>query len=351
MDAWQAGEPGRRVGTVGAWAAAGAFAQNISRRRFGAETFAAFASSCTYMPYKRKRTIEERENRMIARTNWMASAGIPGTLLAATAVLAVTPAALPAQDDCKFTDVIELDGPAVETLRVNAGAGTLSLTGVEGASEIRVAAKLCASDESRLEGLGVTLRGDRLDTTYPSNRGGIFSFGGNRYARINLAVEMPMTTNLRVDDGSGITYIDGAGDVDLEDSSGNIFISNVGALTVDDGSGDLNISRASGDVRLEDSSGNLTVRNVDGDLVIDDSSGEVTVEDVTGDVTVSDGSGDIRVRAVGGSVHLDEIGSGTVTVRDVEGDLIVAEGRRERIRYSDVRGKVELPPSRRGGSG
>lgn len=286
---------------------------------------------------------------MTVRTKCTELGGFIGKALAVAAVLAGTPAALLAQEDCKYTDVIELDGPAVETLRVNAGAGMLSLTGVEGANEIRVVAKLCASDEGRLEGLGVTLRGDRLDTTYPSNRGGIFSFGGNRYARINLAVEMPMTTNLRVDDSSGITYIDGAGDVDLEDSSGNVFISDVGSLTVDDGSGDLNISRASGDVRLEDGSGNLTVRDVDGDLVIDDSSGEVTIEDVTGDVTVSDGSGDIRVRAVGGSVHLDEIGSGRVTVSDVDGDLTVAEGRRERIQYSDIRGKLDLPPARRGG--
>ena len=46
---------------------------------------------------------------------------------------------------------------------------------------------------------------------------------------------------------------------------------------------------------------------------------------------------------------MDRIGSGSVTVRDVEGDLVVSEGRRERIRYSNIGGKLDLPRARRGG--
>lgn len=306
---------------------------------------------------------------MTVRTKCREFGGYIGKALAVPAVLAAaTPGALLAQDDCEFTEVIELAEPARGTLRVDAGSGTLSIRGVEGTDEFRLAAKLCASDQRRLEGLGVTLSGDRLDTTYPSSRGGIFSWGGNRYARIDLAVEVPVDTNLRVDDGSGIIHINGTGDVTLEDGAGNIFvsdvgsltledgsgnivISDVGSLTVEDGAGNLRIRDVNGDLRLHDTSGSLDVTGVSGNVVVDDGSGNLVIRDVGGDVTVSDGSGNVTVETVGGSVHLDEIGSGTVTVRDVEGDLIVAEGRRERIRYSDVRGKVELPPSRRGGSG
>jgi hypothetical protein len=50
-------------------------------------------------------------------------------------------------------------------------------------------------------------------------------------------------------------------------------------------------------------------------------------------------------------VRIDEVGSGGVTVRDVDGDLIVTDGRRERIRYSDIRGTLDLPPARRRGRG
>ena len=270
------------------------------------------------------------------------------TALAATAaLLAATPAALAAQRDCKFSDTIELTAPATSTLRVDAGAGRLSVRGVEGIDEFRLAAKLCASDQRRLEGLDVTLRGDRLDTTYPSTRGGIFSWG-NRYARIDVAVEVPMGTNLRVDDSSGRVHINNVGDVTLEDGSGNIMIWDVGSLTVEDGSGNITITGVAGDLRLEDSSGSLKVEGVNGNVTVDDGSGGLLIREVTGNVTIADGSGSIQVWAVGGSVRLDEISSGQVMVHDVDGDLVVTDGRRERIEYSDVRGEVDLPPARRG---
>ena len=301
---------------------------------------------------------------MIARTHCAVSEGSHGTrepeavvrmaleataaaLAATAALLAATPATLFAQDDCKFMETIELTEPAASTLRVDAGAGTLTVRGVEGNEEFRLAAKLCASDERRLEELDVTLRGDRLDTTYPSTRSGIFSWRGNRYARINLALEVPLGTNLRIDDSSGLIHISDAGDVTLEDGSGNILIWDVGSLTIEDGSGSINIHRVTGDLRLEDSSGSLKVEGVNGNVVINDGSGLVIVRDVAGDVTISDGSGDIRVEAVGGSVRMGQMGSGSVTVRDVDGDLVVKDGRRERIRYSDIRGKLDLPPARR----
>lgn len=285
---------------------------------------------------------------MTVRTKCRELGGLLGTALAVPAVLAAPmPGLLLAQDNCEFTEVIELAEPARGTLRVDAGSGTLSIRGVEGADEFRLAAKLCASDQRRLEGLGVTLSGDRLDTTYPSTRGGIFSWG-NRYARIDLAVEVPMDTNLRVDDGSGIIHINDTGDVTLEDGAGNVFVRDVGSLTIEDGSGNLNIRDVDGNLRLEDTSGSVDVRGVGGNVEVGDGSGNLVIRDVGGDVTVSDGSGSVTVETVGGSVHMDEVGSGNVTVRDVDGDLVVADGRRQRIDYARIRGKVDLPPARRG---
>lgn len=258
----------------------------------------------------------------------------------------VVPSGLEAQRNCKFRDDIELREPAGSELRVEAGAGRLVVTGRDGLDEIRVSATLCASDEGRLEDLGVTLRGDRLHTEYPSNRNGIFSWGRNRYARIDLVVEVPMGTNLGVDDGSGSIEITGAGDVNLEDGSGNMVIRDVGSLMIDDGSGSLTIRGVNGDLEIEDSSGNLDIREVSGDLKVGDGSGSVTIREVAGSVTISDGSGSIRVETVGGSVRMSRIGSGSVTVSDVEGDLVVADGRRKRIKYDNVRGVVDLPKAK-----
>lgn len=291
----------------------------------------------------RRGTQSETDNRrkadtMTARTRrrvlgWFGGMAVALPAALAAAAAAGAPATLIAQD-CEFTETIELTEPAVSTLRVDAGSGTLTINGGGGTSEIRAVAKLCASDEGRLEGLGVTLRGDRLETTYPSNRGGLFSWGRNQYARIDLTVDVPAGTNLRVDD-----------------TSGSIVVRDVGSLTVEDGSGSISIRNVNGDLRLDDGSGSLEVRGVRGTVVVDDGSGSLTIREVTGDVTVSDGSGSVMVETVGGSVRMDEIGSGSVTVRDVDGDLVVTDGRRERIRYSDIRGEVDLPRARRGGSG
>ena len=143
----------------------------------------------------------------------------------------------------------------------------------------------------------VTLRGDRLNTTYPSTRGGLFSWARNRYARINLALEVPVGTNLRVDDSAGHIYVNDLGDVNLDDGSGNMFVRDVGSLTVEDRSGHINITRVAGNVRLDDSSGSLKLEGVTGNVVIDDGSGSLIISDVTGNVTVRDRIGQHQDRS------------------------------------------------------
>ncbi len=83
-------------------------------------------------------------------------------------------------------------------------------------------------------------------------------------------------------------------------------------------------------------------------MYVEDTSGSLTIHGVTGGVMIEDGSGSIEIEAIGGSVRIDEVGSGGVNVRDVDGDLVVTDGRRERIRFSDIRGVVDLPPAKRG---
>ncbi|MDE2980141.1 MAG: hypothetical protein OXU74_03005 [Gemmatimonadota bacterium] len=246
-------------------------------------------------------------------------------LAGATAI----PAGLAAQSRCEFRDEIDLTGPVVGTLDVDAGAGRLVVTGSSAIDEIRVMAVLCASDRDRLEGLGVSLDGDKLQTEYPGRIGG----WGNNYARIDLTVEVPAGMGIRVEDSSGSLEIVGVGDVEVRDGSGSMSLREVGSVSVVDGSGGLRIADVTGDVDVEDGSGSMEIRVVGGD------------------VTISDGSGSIRVEGVGGTVRIDEVGSGGVSVRDVDGDLVVTDGRRERIRYSEIRGTLDLPPARRRGRG
>ena len=250
-------------------------------------------------------------------------------LILMAAMASFLPEGLSAQRQCEFRDDVELRGTAAGNLQVDAGAGRLVISGSEGTSVIQVSATLCASDRERLRALEVSLDGDRIDTDYPNQRGG----WGNNYARIDLEIEVPASTNIYVEDASGSLTIYGVGDIELQDGSGSIHIENVGSVLLEDGSGSLRIQDARGDVEVQDGSGSMTITNV------------------AGGVMIEDGSGNIAIETVGGSVRIDEVGSGGVNVRDVEGDLVVTDGRRERIRYSDVRGVVDLPPARRRGRG
>jgi len=259
-------------------------------------------------------------------------AGIVG--LGAGALLApgllLPPTELAGQSRCEHREVKELAVPAEGDLDVEAGAGRLVVTGRDGTSDVRVTAVLCASSQEALEGLEVTLDGDQLRTDYPNLRG---RWGGRNYARIDLEVAVPRGMDVRVEDGSGSIAISGVGQVHVKDGSGEIRVRDATAVVVEDGSGSLQIEDVTGNVEIEDGSGSLRVR------------------EVTGDVDVSDGSGSIEIEAVGGTVRVDGMGSGGLSVRDVEGDLVVRDGRRERIRYSDIRGSLDLPPARRQGRG
>ncbi len=229
---------------------------------------------------------------------------------------------------CEFEEVRELSAPATGMLRVESGAGPVSVAGEPGLDEFRVTATLCASSQERLDGLDVTLEESSLRTRYPDSG---WSWGSGNYARIRLTVRVP--------EGTGI---------DLEDGSGSATIEGVGAVVVEDGSGSLRIAGARGDVRVEDGSGSLSIRDVAGDVLIEDGSGSVTVRSVSGSVMVGDdGSGSLEIEEVGGEVRIEDPGSGRVEVRDVEGGLTVEQGRRRRISWSDVRGAVELPERRR----
>lgn len=72
-----------------------------------------------------------------------------------------------------------------------------------------------------------------------------------------------------------------------------------------------------------------------GEVSIDAGAGRLVV---TGREGVDDGSGSASVSGVA-----------AVRIQDGSGDLVVSSGRRERIRHSNIRGSLDLPPARRNG--
>lgn len=287
---------------------------------------------------------------------------IPVAFLAATLTAGLTAglAAAAEGERCRRRDTLELSGAATGSLRVESGAGAVEVVGESGRSGFRVTAELCASDPALLEGLGVSLAGGRLDTSYPSE--GLGWQGG--YARIGLTVRVPTATDIvlvdrsgraevsdvgqvRVEDGSGALSVRRVAGAEIEDGSGALLVEDVaGEVVVRDGSGRLTLRRV-GPARVRDGSGGVTVEGVAGSLEVEDGSGDLDLREIAGEVTIEDTSGSIEVAGAGGTVLIESDGGGGVSVRDIEGDFIVVEGRARRIRYERVAGTVELPPDRR----
>ncbi len=213
-----------------------------------------------------------------------------------------------------YEEARELRVPAagLDELLIDAGAGKLTVTAVDGADAVLVLATIVVPDtddddarELIESSLALSLEVDgsraRLEST--------FDLGSRRFGespRVDLEVRVPRSLALTIDDGSGAIVASGLG----------------AALTIEDGSGSIVINDVAGPVSIEDGSGSIRVTGVGGDL------------------TIVDGSGSITARDIGGSVILDD-GSGSIDVRDVEADLVVLEDGSGSLEYSGIGGSID----------
>ncbi len=209
---------------------------------------------------------------------------------------------------------LSLDADGLESIEIDAGAGSLFVQGVEGKDDITVKATIVVDDADEDEAQKIIAkklvlkldrsgREARLDA-YFDNSG----WGWNSGASVHLEVEMPANLDMFVDDGSGsIDVLDVLADVRIDDGSGSIDIRNVGGVEVDDGSGSISIATVAGDVDIIDGSGSINVRGVSGSVTIDDGSGSIRVNDVEQDlIIVDDGSGGVDFNNVRGRVEQDD---------------------------------------------
>jgi len=237
-------------------------------------------------------------------------------LIAFAALAVATGAAAQSRDPCRYEAErsANLEASRSDRLALIARAGSLRVEGRSGLTRVQVRGHACASSEDLLEQLQLESGRDggvvRLEVPEIDDDDD-WNFGRERYARLDLVIEVP----------EGM------------------------AAEIEDGSGDA-ILRGLGRLRIVDGSGELTIEEIAGTVTIEDGSGEITIRGVQGDVTVDDGSGEIDVARITGSVRIDD-GSGSITVDDVSGDLTVSDDGSGSIRHSGVRGRVDVPVKER----
>lgn len=206
---------------------------------------------------------------------------------------------------------LSLDAEGVEALKVRAGAGSLGVTGVEGASRIVVVAliRVPAADVDEARQIvddHLILRLNRDGNA--AELEGYFENAGSVWGsspEVSLEVRVPTRLSLDIEDSSGSLEVRNVrGEIELDDGSGSIRLTDVGGrLSVRDGSGSIEIEGAGGDVAIVDGSGSITVARVGGSLTIEDGSGSIAVSEVSGDLLVpEDGSGSLDFSKVAGRV-------------------------------------------------
>lgn len=260
-------------------------------------------------------------------------------------------------DDCAFRAErrLDIDAANLATLKLDTGAGDLDVKGVPGLARIEIRGKACASDEATLAELQLTQRrqGDvaTAATVIPDSGGGLKLFG-SRYAYIDVEVRMPPALKLELRDSSGDVEIAGLRNgLDLTDSSGDIGLRDLGgAVRISDTSGDIEADGIEGSITVDsDSSGDVEIRNVRGDAYVrNDSSGDLEFHHVGGRARVDhDSSGDIVFDDIGGDAGVGTDSSGDIRADRVRGDFTVeSKANVDGIHYSDVGGKISLPPRR-----
>jgi hypothetical protein len=232
--------------------------------------------------------------------------------------------------DCKYEKAIDLtlDLSGSELLSVAAAAGDLAITGRAGSAEAKVRGKVCVSEEEWLSEAEVHTQGGRnasIAVSLPHTGGWGFVF--DRYAYVDLDIEVPADLELDIRDSSGDVEVHGTGPVAIQDSSGDLELADVnGGTVLKDSSGDIELQRIGGDVTVrQDSSGDIHGRDIRGSVLIEhDSSGDIRFEEVSGDYVVErDSSGDIEADTIGGDFRVLQDGSGEVRHAEVSGEVEV----------------------------
>lgn len=215
-----------------------------------------------------------------------------------------------------YTEVrnLELDADEIEELSIDAGAGSMDITGIAGAKKITVKAVIEVPDVDDDKALRIIEREMKLsldrsgsDALLNASFERRFMGFGSHSARINIEISVPQGIAVIIDDGSGsIDVADLEADLSIDDGSGSIDVKNVAHVKIDDGSGSIDVERASGDVSIIDGSGSITVRDVQGSVTIDDGSGGIEVSDVEKDlIIIDDGSGGFTFSDIRGTVEQD----------------------------------------------
>lgn len=247
----------------------------------------------------------------------------------------------PSYADHHVQKELTIDAKQLSTFDIEAGAGSLVITGSDSVFDITVIADIY-TDKDDIDNYQLELSDSGKTALLVSKIKSHSGFWNGDSPHIDLKVTMPANMMLNVDDGSGSTSIINInGAIDVKDGTGELTIKNIANnLKINDGSGGLYVSDIFGNVSIVDGSGELELSDVNGNLNINDGSGSLDLKHISGNVIVEDGSGDLTIKNIAGMVTIDD-GSGGIDVDQV-GGLTIIESGSGALRVKNVKGGFEI---------
>ena len=238
---------------------------------------------------------------------------------------------------------LTLDAQSLTALDVETGAGSLTIIGEAGLTEIIVKADIyTTSKDGEYYDLSLDNSGSTAYLVAKNKRHSDYWSVSSSNAHIDIEIIVPQHLLLEVDDGSGGILIKGINaDVSVKDGSGELVVSEIkGNLTINDGSGRIEVTKVVGNVGIDDGSGEMNLTDITGHIEIEDGSGAISVNHVEGNIHLDDGSGDLTVSNTSGMVIIED-GSGDIDVNDI-GGLKVVESGSGGLSIKNVKGEFEI---------
>ena len=208
----------------------------------------------------------------------------------------------------------------ITTVRIISEAGDLVVSGGDGQTAI-------AATGTAVDPAGGSVDGIDFKTSVSGSELLIEARTAGTPARFNIAITLPRSLAVKIEDGDGDIAVQDVAAIDIVDGNGDIAVRRVGALLITDTAGGIIVGPMTGNIEIrDDGMGDMAFRDIEGNILVTrDSAGAIEMTDVRGTVEIlADGDGDIVATNV----------TGNFTVRyDTSG----------RIRQTSIGGTVTLP--------
>ncbi|MDE0672870.1 MAG: DUF4097 family beta strand repeat-containing protein [Caldilineaceae bacterium] len=267
--------------------------------------------------------------------------------LVLAAVLTLTTAAacvLPAsQKTEEVVDEFDISGPV--NLTIDIFAGSVELVGVDGATNIQIAAEVHEPDRVKYK---VAKKGNTVQVTAQQKRRGLGIRRDKLIGKVDLRVRMPTQANMEI--RTNIGNIDArqligeselrtiAGNISVADSQGEFDLeTEIGGISAHQIVGEFELRTTAGDISVADGQGEFTLETEIGGISARQIVGEFELRTTAGDISVADGRGEFDMETEIGGISAHQV-VGEFELRTTAGDISVADGQGEFTLETEIGG-------------